>query len=72
MMTTRRWAELTVAQRVTTLVLGAVQLALFGAAQIDIRRRPAGEIRGSKWLWTGLAFINFAGPIAYFIFGRKR
>ena len=39
---------------------------------IDIRRRPAADIRGSKRVWTALAFVNFIGPLAYFRFGRLR
>jgi hypothetical protein len=53
---------------------GIVQFALLAAALSDIHRRPAEEIRGSKWLWSAVAFANFMGigPIAYFLFGRKR
>ncbi len=68
----RQWSDLSLTQRVTTIILGIVQFALLGAAQIDIRRRSADQIRGSKALWTALAFINWIGPIAYFVFGRKR
>ncbi len=68
----KTWGELTIGQRVGTILLGIVQFALLGAAQIDIRRRPADEIRGPKALWTAVSFINFAGPIAYFVFGRRR
>ena len=39
---------------------------------MDIYRRLAGEIRGNKELWTAAAFVNFVGPISYFVFGRKR
>jgi hypothetical protein len=41
---------------------------------VDIYRHPAEEIRGTKWLWSAAAFVNFMGigPIAYFLFGRKR
>ena len=49
-------------------------MALLAAALADIYRRPAEEIRGSKRLWSLVAFANFMGigPIAYFLFGRKR
>lgn len=72
MMQRRRWSDLTPRQRIGTVLLGAIQLALFGAAELDILRRPASEIRGRKALWAGLSFINFFGPLAYFAFGRKR
>jgi hypothetical protein len=49
-----------------------VQIALLVAALIDIRGRSAGDIRGSKRWWTAALFVNFVGPIAYFLFGRKR
>ena len=29
-------------------------------------------INGGKRLWTAVVFINGIGPIAYFVFGRKR
>jgi hypothetical protein len=51
---------------------GAVQIGLLIAALIDIHRRPAGEIRGSKWAWTAISLIDLAGPISYFAFGRRR
>jgi hypothetical protein len=53
---------------------GVAQFALLAAALVDIYRRPAEEIRGSKWPWVAVAFVNFMGkgPVAYFLFGRKR
>jgi hypothetical protein len=67
-----QWSELTPAQRGGIVLAGIVQLTLLAAALLDIRRRPASQINGSKLLWTGLAFVNFIGPLAYFLFGRKR
>jgi Phospholipase_D-nuclease N-terminal len=66
-----QWNDLTAGQRRGIVLGGIVQIALLVAALIDIRRRPADAINGSKLLWTALACINFVGPIAYFIFGRK-
>jgi hypothetical protein len=68
----KHWQDLTNRQKRGIVVLGALQLALLAAALIDIRRRPAAEINGSKRLWTMVVFINGIGPIAYFVFGRKR
>jgi hypothetical protein len=44
------------------------------AALIDMKRRPADQIRGSKWVWGPAMVINSAGviPIAYFALGRRR
>ena len=68
----KRWAELTGAQRVGVIIMGFIQLLLLGAALWNIRQRPAAEINGSKKLWTAVVFINWIGPLAYFLFGRSK
>jgi len=68
----KQWQDLTDRQKRGIVVLGALQITLLAAALIDIRRRPADAINGSKRLWTAVVFINGIGPIAYFVFGRKR
>lgn len=70
----KKWGDLTARQKVPFILRGIVQMALLAAALADIYRRPAEEIRGGKWLWSAVAFVNFMGigPIAYFLFGRKR
>lgn len=69
---TKRWSELSTPQKVAFPLIGTLQIALLIAALLDIRRRAPAQINGSKRLWTALAFVNFVGPIAYFVFGRKR
>jgi hypothetical protein len=71
-LTKKQWSDLSPQKRATISIVGLVQVALLAAALIDIRRRPAEQIKGSKKLWTLVAFINFVGPISYFVFGRKR
>lgn len=68
----KRWHELNRQQKAGIVAAAIVQLGLLSAALVDIHKRPARQIRGSKLLWRGLVFINFFGPLAYFIFGRKR
>jgi hypothetical protein len=68
----KQWKDYTKAQRTAIIGAATIQLTLMAAAQIDITRRPAGEIRGSKLLWRILTLVNFIGPLAYFAFGRKR
>jgi len=68
----RRWSELNTRQRSSIIVAGVVQLLLAAAALLDLRRRPSDQVRGSKKLWAGAAFVNFVGPLAYFMFGRRR
>jgi len=67
----KRWGDMTTRQRAGFVLLGMIQVALLAAALLDIRRRSADELNGSKRLWTLAAFVNFIGPLAYFIFGRK-
>ncbi len=68
----RQWRDLTPAQRLGTIIVGTVQIALFAAAQFDLWRRPAYQVRGRKGLWAALAFVNIVGPLAYFALGRRR
>ena len=68
------WRELTPRQRQAMIIRGALQLGLLSAALNDLRRRPAGQIRGPKALWAAISFVNYlgVGPIAYFLLGRRR
>jgi hypothetical protein len=70
----KKWSDLTAREKAPFVLRGIVQFALLAAALADICRRPAQEINGSKWLWRAVALVNFMGigPIAYFVFGRKR
>ena len=52
-------------------IAALVQFALLAAAQLDLIRRPASAVRGSKWAWRAVTLVNFAGPIAYFALGRR-
>lgn len=72
MMQRKQWRDLSPRQRIGSLILGAIEVVLFGAAQFDIWRRPADEVRGRKGLWAALTFVNILGPLAYFAFGRRR
>lgn len=68
----KKWSELSPMARFGTIVTATVQLTLLIAAQRDLSRRPAGEIRGSKALWRVATFVNFIGPATYFTVGVKR
>jgi hypothetical protein len=67
----KRWSELSTGQRRGIVFSGVVQVALLIAALVDIWRRSEEEIRGDKRLWTAAAFVNFIGPVSYFLFGRR-
>lgn len=47
-----------------------IELGLMIAAIVDLIRRPV--TRGPKWMWVLIIlFVNFIGPILYFIIGRE-
>jgi len=72
MATHRRWQHLGPVVKAAIVVGGIVQLSLLGAALTDIKRRRPDQVNGPRWLWTGVSFINFVGPVTYFVVGRRR
>lgn len=73
-MARKRWGELDAGTR-RLLVAGAViEGTLKLAALIDLARRPAADVRGSKVKWAlAIVLINSVGavPITYFARGRR-
>ena len=70
-----RWSDLSERSRKLIIAAGVVDVSLRIAALIDIKRRPASQIRGRKGLWAAVvAVVNSAGvlPTSYFLFGRRR
>jgi hypothetical protein len=67
----KRWVDFTVNQRAGIVVLATAQIGLLAAALWDLAHRDACEVRGDRRVWTGLVFVNWIGPLAYFGFGRK-
>jgi hypothetical protein len=70
----KRWSELSPRTRGLIVAVGVLEAGLKAAVLVDIRRRPASEIRGSKRAWATSMLVNSAGliPLAYFAFGRRR
>jgi hypothetical protein len=47
-----------------------IQLILVAVALSDLIRRE--RTKGPKWLWAlVIIFVNYIGPIVYFVFGRE-
>jgi hypothetical protein len=75
MAATRRWSDLSERRRRLLVAAAVAEGILKLAALIDIKRRPASQIRGQKWIWaTVVAVVSSAGvvPVSYFVFGRRR
>ena len=68
---TRRWSDLSPVQRAAVLAVGTLQFTLQAFALRDLKRRPAGQVRGPKPAWVAAPFINFLGPLAYLRWGRR-
>lgn len=70
----KRWSDLSPRTRKVIIVAGVAEAGLKAAAAIDIKRRPADQIRGPKWAWFAGLLVNTAGivPLSYFFFGRRR
>ena len=70
----QKWGDLSQRNRRLLIAAAVIESCLKTAALIDIKRRPASEIRGAKWQWV-LALVpgSFGlGSLAYFVFGRRR
>jgi hypothetical protein len=71
----RRWSDLSGRNRKLIIAAAITEAVLKTAVLIDMRHRPASEIRGSKRMWIAAAVVvNSAGigPISYFVFGKRR
>ncbi|MBV7339334.1 PLD nuclease N-terminal domain-containing protein [Chloroflexi bacterium TSY] len=71
MMKKTSWQALSTRAKMRLVIMGVIQVSLLITALWDIRQRSAEKIRGNKRMWILISFINFVGPIAYFVFGRK-
>lgn len=71
----KQWSDLSERSRRLIIAAGVGEAVLKTAVLIDIRRRPASQIRGSKRMWIVAAvLLNSAGvgSLSYFAFGRRR
>jgi len=70
-----QWSDLSERTRRLLITAAAAEGVLKVAALIDIKRRPASQIRGRKWTWAAVVtVVSSAGivPITYFLFGRRQ
>jgi len=69
----KRWSELSGRKRALIVVAVVADAGLKAVALTDLKRRPAGQVRGPKWLWAAVVLINSGGltSLAYLVFGRQ-
>ena len=70
-MTARSWGDLTDRQKALLLTMTSVQLALAATAWVDLVRRPEAQVNGRKGIWALVIAVNYLGPLAYFLRGRR-
>jgi hypothetical protein len=71
----KKWSDLSPGAKRFLIIGGTFEGVLKIAALVDLRRRPADQVRGSKRRWAAaIVLINSVGavPIAYFLRGRTR
>lgn len=70
-----RWKDLSPTARRLILLAGAVEGVLKLIALVDLKRRPASGVNGSKVRWAvAIVFLNSVGlvPLLYLVRGRRR
>ena len=67
----RRWDELSWPARIVVMLTTAVQISLAVSAWTDLATRPVDQVRGAKRVWALVISVNFVGPLAYFLWGRR-
>ena len=71
----KQWSDLSERTRRLVITAAVAEAILKVAALIDIKRRPASQIRGQKWMWAAVvAVVSSAGvvPVSDFVFGRRQ
>ena len=71
----KQWRDLSEQNRRLLIAAAVAEGVLKVAALIDIKRRPASQIPGPKWVWAAMvAVVSSAGvvPVSYFVVGRRQ
>jgi hypothetical protein len=71
----KQWSDLGKGTRRLLVSAAVAEGILKVAALVDLKRRPASQVRGPKWLWaTVVTVVGSAGlvPVSYFVFGRRQ
>jgi hypothetical protein len=68
----RQWKDIPARQKRRMASIGIVNVALTGFALWDLSHRPASQVKGKKFVWALVSFVQPVGPVIYLLFGRKR
>jgi|tagenome__1003787_1003787.scaffolds.fasta_scaffold20478302_2 hypothetical protein len=69
----RKWSDLSPRSRRMIVSAAVAEAALKIAVLVDLKNRPADQVRGSRRMWATSMVVNSFGllPLAYFTFGRR-
>jgi hypothetical protein len=67
----KKWSELSSGAKALVVLAAIAELVLTTVALKDLRSRTRDELRGPKWLWRLVSFVQPVGPIAYLVLGRR-
>lgn len=70
----QRWQDLSPARRRAVVTVGVVDAGLRAWALVDLRNRPAEQVKGPKAAWAlALTVVSSAGvlPAVYLLVGRR-
>ena len=67
----KSWADFSPTQQRLIVGVGAAEAVFTAAALLDLKRRPAAQVRGPKLLWVLASFVQPIGPILYAVAGRR-
>jgi hypothetical protein len=71
----KQWSDLSERTRRLLITVAVVEAILKVAALVDIKGRPASQLRGPKWMWASVVAVAASAgvvPISYFVFGRRQ
>jgi len=70
----QRWSDLSARSRQLIIAVAVAEAGLKAAVLVDLKRRSASQVRGSRRMWAAAMLVNSAGliPLLYFAFGRRR
>ncbi len=67
----KNWSELTPRAKAFIVIGGIIELAITSIALRDLRNRASSAVRGPKWIWSLLCFVQPVGPLMYLTLGRR-
>ena len=68
----KQWGDLSEGTRRLLVSAAVAEGVLKIAALVDLKRRPASQVRGPRWLWATVVSSAGVVPVSYFVFGRRQ